>query len=682
MSKGMRFGRRLFNGWHMFRLRAVRTVLLLALVVIGGVSCRRVEQSSTGAGASQVASEQVPVITTATGIEMVLVPTGSFRMGSVDGESDEAPVHEVHIDSFLMDRTEMTQEHCAELARGNPWLSGSSSHFKGLDRPVEMVGWDIAALYCNERSRKEGFDPCYDEETGECNFEANGYRLPTEAEWEYACRAGSDTEYHFGPDARVLNQHAWYADNSGKKTHPVGQKKPNAWGLFDMHGNVAEWCNDAYGENYYGQSPADNPRGTNEGERYVLRGGAWDCRATACRAARRVGANRGFADACFAQDAVGFRCVRRPSENGTAGRPATTAGGLVPAICAGPQVFAASRPQIQQQSNPVSQEGASVNKTADSSLSTGTGLLYGDIFLRHNTGAGHPERPERLTAIVERLDAGGLLSKLIRLKPAKAADRWLTTVHKAEYIERVRTSCEEDMGYVDSRDAPACEASYDVATMAAGGVLASVDAVMEGRIQNAFCAVRPPGHHALPNRAMGFCLLNNVAIAARYIQQKHNLPRVLIVDWDVHHGNGTQDIFYDDPTVLYFSVHRYPFYPGTGSADQQGKGKGVGYTINVPLPAGAGDKEFVQAVEDKLRPAALKFRPDFVLVSAGFDAHRQDPLGGMNVTADGFAQLTRVVKEIADKCAHGRLVSVLEGGYDLEGLSVSVEAHLRVLMDG
>jgi len=216
--------------------------------------------------------------------------------------------------------------------------------------------------------------------------------------------------------------------------------------------------------------------------------------------------------------------------------------------------------------------------------------------------------------------------------------------------------------------------------MAAGGVLAAIDAVMEQKVTNAFCAVRPPGHHALENRAMGFCIFNNVAIGTRYIQEKHNLPKVLIVDWDVHHGNGTQAAFYDDPNVLYFSVHQYPFYPGSGSQAEQGRGKGLKTNINVPLPAGSGDESYVKAFEEKLAPAASSFAPDFVLVSAGFDAHKGDLLGGMRVTEQGFAKLTQIVKSIAEKCCSGRLVSVLEGGYGMEGLAASVEAHIRVLM--
>jgi acetoin utilization deacetylase AcuC-like enzyme len=216
--------------------------------------------------------------------------------------------------------------------------------------------------------------------------------------------------------------------------------------------------------------------------------------------------------------------------------------------------------------------------------------------------------------------------------------------------------------------------------MAAGGVLTAIDAVMEHRVTNAFCAVRPPGHHALKNKAMGFCIFNNVAIGTKYIQEKYNLPKVLIVDWDVHHGNGTQAAFYDDPNVLYFSTHQYPFYPGSGSQAEQGTGKGLHTIINVPMPAGSGDDQYLKAFEEKLVPAASSFSPDFVLVSAGFDAHEGDLLGGMRVTDQGFAKLTQITKSIAEKCCAGRLVSVLEGGYRLDDLAASVEAHIGVLM--
>jgi acetoin utilization deacetylase AcuC-like enzyme len=314
-----------------------------------------------------------------------------------------------------------------------------------------------------------------------------------------------------------------------------------------------------------------------------------------------------------------------------------------------------------------------------------TGLIYDDIYLQHETGAGHPERPQRLTAIVTRLrekmlsESAGSRVKLLR--PAPASPEWITAIHTPQYFERVKKSCQDGTEYLDSVDTPISPESYKVALAAVGGVLSAIDKVMAGEIRNAFCAIRPPGHHALKDRAMGFCLFNNVAIGARYVQKRYELPKVLIVDWDVHHGNGTQAVFYDDPTVLYFSIHQYPFYPGTGSDEEKGTGKGLGYNINVPMPAGCGDKEYVKAFEGILRPRAIEFDPDFILISAGFDAHKDDPLGGMNVTAQGFAEMTTIVKDIAEKCCDGRIVSVLEGGYNLDGLADSVEAHVSVLQE-
>jgi len=312
---------------------------------------------------------------------------------------------------------------------------------------------------------------------------------------------------------------------------------------------------------------------------------------------------------------------------------------------------------------------------------TKTGFVYGDVYLRHKPSAGHPERPERLTAIVKRLGETGLRKQLVPIEPRRAASEWITTEHTLEYVARVAIACREGTPYIDTMDVSVSRASYDVAMEAVGGVLAAVDAVMAGKVRNAFCAVRPPGHHALRDKAMGFCLFGNVALAARYIQRKHRLAKVLIVDWDVHHGNGTQAMTFADPTVLYFGIHQYPFYPGTGAADEKGEGEGLGFTVNVPLPAGRGNAEYRKAFEEVLSPAAQRFRPDFVLISAGFDAHAADPLGGMKVTAEGFADLTRIVKRLAAAGAHGRIVSVLEGGYDLDGLAASVEAHLRALME-
>ncbi len=239
------------------------------------------------------------------------------------------------------------------------------------------------------------------------------------------------------------------------------------------------------------------------------------------------------------------------------------------------------------------------------------------------------------------------------LKPRLAEQGWLTAVHTREHVAALRQLHENGDRFAGSRDTPVSESSYEVAVLAAGGVLVAVDAVMAGEVRNAFCAVRPPGHHATQDRAMGFCLLNNVAIAARYIQQKHKLPKVLIVDWDVHHGNGTQDIFYEDPSVFYFSIHQYPFYPGSGSADERGAGEGQGSVLNVPLPAGSGDAEYQQAFTQKLLPAARQFRPDFVLISAGFDAHQDDLLGSMKVTSAGFGRLTAIVGRLPRSIATG-----------------------------
>jgi acetoin utilization deacetylase AcuC-like enzyme len=309
-----------------------------------------------------------------------------------------------------------------------------------------------------------------------------------------------------------------------------------------------------------------------------------------------------------------------------------------------------------------------------------TGFVYDDLYLEHRTTPGHPESPGRLTAILDRLKGDGVYEQLVLLSPQAASREWIETIHSPQYLRRARTSCETGEQYLDSLDVPISRKSYAVALVAAGGVLRAVDAVMQGEVANAFCAVRPPGHHALRDRAMGFCIFNNVAVGARYIQQRHGLSKVLIVDWDVHHGNGTQAAFYDDPTVLYFSTHQYPFYPGSGSEAERGQGKGLNFTINVPLPGGSGDRECLEAFEKKLRPAALAFAPEFVLISAGFDAHENDTLGGMRVTTEGFGKLTRIVKEIADQCCRGRLVSVLEGGYGLPGLAASVETHVRVLM--
>jgi len=623
--------------------RDTRTAFVLYIVTvaliwagIGGSGC----QKRPDKGAAQA---DIQVVTTSTGIEMVRIPAGEFQMGSRSGSADETPVHRVHVSAFLMDRYEVTQQQYSAFPLPDP------SHFKDPQRPVEQINWTDALAYCNERSLDEELQPCYDLETGDCDFQANGYRLPTEAEWEYACRAGTATTYAFGNDAQQLLAGAWYQKNAPSKTQPVGGKQANAWGLFDMHGNVKEWCNDYYSETYYQTSPERDPRGPVQGSERVIRGGGWTSSPDACRSSYRA-SDASINDTCLASDAIGFRCVRRP----------------------------ASEPPASEQNQTALQQEPSMPTDTPARK---TGFLYDDIYLEHDSGPGHPEQAARLTAIVGQLKQSGLNSRLLMLGPPKPADQqWLTAVHAPEYVLRAQSAWEQGMRFLDSVDVPVSQRSYEAATQAAGGVLGAVDAVMQGRITNAFCAIRPPGHHALTDQAMGFCIFNNVAIAARYVQTQHHLERVLIVDWDVHHGNGTQAIFYDDPTVLYFSAHQYPFYPGTGAASEKGEGPGVGYTLNAPLPQGANDVAYLNVFQDQLKPAALAFKPDFVFISAGFDAHEDDLLGSMRVTAQGFADLTRVVTDIAEECCSGRIVSVLEGGYHLQGLATSVAAHVNILI--
>ncbi len=310
-----------------------------------------------------------------------------------------------------------------------------------------------------------------------------------------------------------------------------------------------------------------------------------------------------------------------------------------------------------------------------------TGFVYHPDYLKHDMGAGHPESPERLRAIVARLEQGGVMPRLVRIDPIAAADEWVTQVHKPSYVAALKQHAPATGRVMLDADTSMSPGSLPAAYLAAGGALAAADAIMAGRVDNAFCAVRPPGHHAEQDRAMGFCLFNNVAIAARYFQRKHGLARVLIVDWDVHHGNGTQHSFYDDPSVLFFSTHQYPHYPGTGRASESGSGKGIGATINVPMEAGEGDEEYLAVFQKVLVPSADAFKPDVVIISAGFDAHRDDPLASMGLTEIGYAELTRIVAGIARRHGKGRILSSLEGGYNLQALSASVERHVTALLE-
>ena len=311
----------------------------------------------------------------------------------------------------------------------------------------------------------------------------------------------------------------------------------------------------------------------------------------------------------------------------------------------------------------------------------GTAIVFDPVYKDHLTGPGHPESPQRCDAVTEALAVEGLDEQLIRLSPRPALDDELLACHTREYIDLVKgriASGESTLGFPETN---VSGGSLKAALFAAGGVFVAVDAVLAGRAKNAFCIVRPPGHHALPAKGMGFCLFNNVALAARYAQRKHQLDKVLIIDWDVHHGNGTQEIFYEDPSVFYFSTHQWPWYPGTGWNDECGLGKGKGTTLNCPFPAGTRGGPVLDAYREQLLPAAAAFNPQLVLVSAGFDSREGDPLGQLALTSEDFSRMTAAAAEIARRCADGRLVSVLEGGYNLTGLGNAARAHVEALMD-
>jgi len=305
-----------------------------------------------------------------------------------------------------------------------------------------------------------------------------------------------------------------------------------------------------------------------------------------------------------------------------------------------------------------------------------TGIVKDKKYLRHGSNFSHPETPQRLSSIYEMLDNPQQSWKFTEIEPRSATDEELTLNHRLSYIRRLEETKGKKCVSLDP-DTVATEDSYEVARLAVGGLLSAVDAVMNGEVNNAFALVRPPGHHAGPNEAAGFCLFNNVAIGAKYALQKYGLDRVLIVDWDLHHGNGTQWTFYEDRRVLYFSSHQYPGYPGTGAVEEIGRGEGTGYTVNVPIRSGADNAQYVKMYRSLLVPVAGAFRPQLVLLSAGFDIYCNDPLGNMRVTPEGFAMLTRIVLSIADACCGGKLVATLEGGYHVAGLTDSVRAVLQ-----
>ncbi|MCL4541100.1 MAG: histone deacetylase [Chloroflexi bacterium] len=305
-------------------------------------------------------------------------------------------------------------------------------------------------------------------------------------------------------------------------------------------------------------------------------------------------------------------------------------------------------------------------------------FLYDRLFLEHDTGE-HPESSERLLSILESLRTSGVGDRLRVSAPRQATVDEIIAVHSPHYVRAVAALAASGGGYLDP-DTPVSPMSYDVAMLAAGAAITAVDLLLGGEARSVFAAVRPPGHHATPEHGMGFCLFNNVAIAARYVQRRWQLRRILIVDFDVHHGNGTRDSFWRESGVLYFSVHQHPFYPGSGCMREVGEGAGRGFSVNVPLPAGVGDANYLAVLREVLVPIAVRFQPELILVSAGFDAHWLDPIGMMNVSVSGYASMTELLMNVARDCSGGRLAFLLEGGYSLRALGASVVATLQVML--
>jgi acetoin utilization deacetylase AcuC-like enzyme len=313
-------------------------------------------------------------------------------------------------------------------------------------------------------------------------------------------------------------------------------------------------------------------------------------------------------------------------------------------------------------------------------MSRKTGIVKDHRYLKHNAGFGHPESPQRLQATHEMLETPEMVGKFIEISPRYASHEEIARIHSPEYIDMVAETAGKTSVYLDPDTATAPE-SYDIAKLAVGGLLNAVDAVVSGELDNAFALIRPPGHHAGSGNAAGFCIFNNVAIAAMHALSHHKMQKVMIVDFDLHHGNGTQEQFYGNNQVLYFSSHQYPYYPGTGGFEEMGSGSGMGFTVNVPLRTGLDDAQYVKLYRHILLPVAMKFKPELILLSAGFDPYYLDPLGGMKVTPAGFAHLTRIIMDIADECCGGKLVVTLEGGYHLRGLAESIKMVLLEMRD-
>ena len=310
-----------------------------------------------------------------------------------------------------------------------------------------------------------------------------------------------------------------------------------------------------------------------------------------------------------------------------------------------------------------------------------TAIVRADLYTEHDAGSGHPESPDRYTAIIGALENAEFASRLSWLDPPAVDGQDIARCHARRYIDLARREILSGAPCLSTGDTTVTKWSWEPALHAAGGACAAVDAVIESEAKNAFCVVRPPGHHAMSCHGMGFCVFNNIAIAARYAQHKHGVGKVLIADWDVHHGNGTQEIFYDDDSVFFFSTHQWPWYPGSGADAETGQGRGMGATLNRPFSAGAGRSEILAAFGEDMRSAAQKFKPELILVSAGFDSRIDDPLGDFQLTDDDFADLTRLMLDLADEYANGHVISLLEGGYNIPGLASAATAHCRALVN-
>ncbi len=307
-------------------------------------------------------------------------------------------------------------------------------------------------------------------------------------------------------------------------------------------------------------------------------------------------------------------------------------------------------------------------------------VLKDERCLNHITRSGHPESPKRLEAIYEKLKDDDIRGKFSEIKPRVATKEEISLNHSMEYIEKIENTAGKHFINLDP-DTNTSEGSWQASILAAGAVMTGIDKILDKSANNGFAIIRPPGHHAEMSRAMGFCLFNNIAIGARYLIENHGLKRILIVDWDIHHGNGTQNSFYNSPEVLYFSTHQFPYFPGTGRFEETGEKDGKGYTVNVPLSGGQGDGDFLRILREILQPVAEEYNPQFILVSAGYDTYQHDPLGTMNVTPEGFFLMTKFLKHLAEKQCDGRLLLSLEGGYHVEGIAESVKCTLRGLSD-